>query len=127
DLRFDKTLKEPMQWAYETYGEQVYTNLKSIEEELLEWCEKNDLDLNAKKRKQLTATSTWKKQKEILATASALMDAIGTDEYSDYNIFLDEVNKELKAKKSKLSASEKNQLLAAVSWYDETAEKVIKK
>jgi type I restriction enzyme M protein len=127
DLRFDKTLKEPMQWAYETYGEQVYSDLKSIEKELLEWCEKNDLDLNAKKRKALTSAATWKKQKEILEAAQELMEAIGTDEYSDYNVFLDEVNQELKAKKTKLSASEKNQLLAAVSWYDETAEKVIKK
>lgn len=127
ELRFDKTLKEPMQWAYETYGEQVYSDLKSIEKELLEWCEKNDLDLNAKKRKALTAASTWKKQKELLETASALMEAIGMDEYSDYNVFLEEVNQELKASKSKLSASEKNQILAAVSWYDEKAEKVIKK
>jgi type I restriction enzyme M protein len=127
DLRFDKTLKEPMQWAYETYGEKVYSDLKSIEKDLLEWCEKNDLDLNAKKRKALTAIATWKKQREILETANALMQAIGTDEYSDYNVFLDEVNKELKAQKSKLSASAKNQILAAVSWYDETAEKVIKK
>jgi type I restriction enzyme M protein len=32
-----------------------------------------------------------------------------------------------KAEKIKLSASEKNQIYAAVSWYDEKAEKVIKK
>ena len=127
ELRFDKTLKEPMQWAYETFGERIYTDLKSVEKEILEWCEKNDLDLNAKKRKALTAVATWKKQKEILETANALMQAIGTDEYSDYNVFLEEVNQELKAKKSKLSASEKNQILAAVNWYDQTAEKVIKK
>ncbi|MGF1532360.1 MAG: N-6 DNA methylase, partial [Bernardetiaceae bacterium] len=51
DLRFDKSLKEPMLWAFEKFGDQVYTDLKAIEKELLEWCEKNDLDLNAKKRK----------------------------------------------------------------------------
>lgn len=127
ELRYEKTLKEPMQWAYETYCEKVYSDLKSIEKEILDWCEKNDLDLNAKKRKTLTAAATWKKQKEILDTARKLMEAIGTDEYRDYNVFLDLVDKELKAKKLKLSASEKNQILAAVSWYDETAEKVIKK
>jgi type I restriction enzyme M protein len=26
ELRFDKTLKEPMVWAYETFGEKVYPN-----------------------------------------------------------------------------------------------------
>ncbi|UII21659.1 type I restriction-modification system subunit M [Fulvivirga ligni] len=127
ELRFDKTLKEPMQWAYENYGEKVYSDLKSIEKELLEWCEKNDLDMNAKKRKTLTATATWKKQKELLETAQQLMQAIGTDEYNDFNVFTNLVDDELKARKIKLSASEKNAILQTVSWYDETAEKVIKK
>jgi len=135
DLRYDKTLKEPMQWAYETYGEQVYTDLKSIEKELLEWCEKNDLDLNTKKRKALTSNGTWKKQKELLDIANKLMNAIGSEEYSDFNMFTRLVDEQLlalskvegKANKSKLSASEKNAILQAVSWYDETAEKVIKK
>jgi type I restriction enzyme M protein len=127
DLRFDKTLKEPMQWAYETYGESVYTDLKPIEKELLEWCEKNDLDLNAKKRKALTASATWKKQKELLESAQQLMAAIGMEEYRDFNAFSKLVDDELKASKSKLSASEKNTILQAVSWYDEKAEKVIKK
>lgn len=127
DLRYEKTLRIPMQWAYKTYGEQVYSDLKLIEKKLLEWCEKNDLDLNAKKRKALKASVTWKKQKEILEAAKELMEAIGTEEYSDYNVFLDQVSQELKAKKMKLTASQKKQILDAVSWYDETAEKVIKK
>jgi type I restriction enzyme M protein len=127
DLRFDKSIIEPMQWAYGTYGEQVYTDLEVLEKELLDWCEKNELDLNAKKRKALTNTATWKKQQDILTTATQLMEAIGTEEYNDYNVFLDLVNQELKGNKTKLSASEKNQILGAVSWYDETAEKVIKK
>lgn len=126
DLRFDRTLKEPMEWAYKTFGEKVYTDLKSIEKELLEWCEKNDLEMNSKKRKDLTSVANWKKQKELLKTATQLMAAIGTDEHSDYNVFLELVNNELKTSKSKLTASEKNQIFAAISWYDEAAEKVIK-
>lgn len=127
DLRFDKGLKEPMQWAYETYGETVYSDLKSIEKELIEWCEKNDFELNAKKRKALTTPATWKRQAEILDTAYQLLEAIGTDEFHDFNVFSQLVDKVLKQEKSTLSASEKNQILSAVSWYDESAEKVIKK
>lgn len=127
ELRFEKSLKEPMQWAYETYGEKVYSELKSIEKELLEWCEKTGLDLNAKKRKQLTAKDTWKKQKDLLESATLLLQKIGTDEYNDFNVFSTKVDEVLKSEKIKLSASEKNQIYAAVSWYDETAEKVIKK
>lgn len=127
NLRFDKQLVEPMKWAFEEYGEKVYTDLKSIEKDILDWCEKNDLDLNSKKRKALTAPTTWQKQKDILDVAYQLLEAIGSDEFNDYNIFTNKVDKILKDKKIKLSASEKNQILAAVSWYDENAEKVIKK
>ncbi len=127
ELRFDKTLKEPMQWAWETYGEKVYSDVKSIEKELLDWCEKNDLDLNAKKRKALISDAIWKKQKELLDAATQLMNTIGTKEYKDFNVFTKLVDDALKASKSKLSASEKNAILHSVSWYDESAEKVIKR
>mgnify|MGYP001047695733 CR=1 FL=1 len=127
DLRFDKSLIEPMKWAFETFGEQVYSDLKSIEKEILEWCEKNNHDLNSKKRKALVSLTTWNKQRRILEVAHHLMSAIGTSEYLDYNSFLEEVNQELKASGTKLSASEKNQILSAVSWYDESAVKVIKR
>jgi len=126
-LRFDKTLIEPMQWAWETYGEKVYTYLKNIEKDILEWCEKNDMDLNAKKRKTFVSTKTWVKQKNLLDVATQLMKSIGTDEFSDFNLFAKLVDDELKVNKIKLSASEKKSILNAVSRYDETAEKVIKK
>lgn len=126
-LRFDKSLKEPMEWAYETYGDRIYEDLPALEKELLEWCEKNDLDLNAKKRKALTSLATWNKHKKRWENATQLWKAIGTEEYSNFNDFSEQVNAALKASKTKLSASEKNQILTAVSWYDENAEKVIKK
>ncbi len=127
DLRFDKSIKEPMQWAYETYGDKVYSDLKSIEKELLDYCEENQLDLNAKKRKALTSVANWAKYKEMLDVSKYLMEDIGTDEHNDFNVFLDLVNASLKSSKTKLSASAKSQILSAVSWYDESAEKVIKK
>ncbi|MCB9000333.1 MAG: N-6 DNA methylase [Bacteroidales bacterium] len=127
ELRFDKSLKEPMQWAYETFGDIVYTNIKSIEKEILDWCEKNELDLNAKKRKALTSATIWKNQKELLTVATRLMGIIGSDETGDFNRFAKQVDKALKQLDVKLSASEKSAILNAVSWYDESAAKVIKK
>lgn len=56
-----------------------------------------------------------------------LKKAIGEDEFSDFNIFRDLVDEKLKLEKIKLSASERNLILNAVSWYDENAVKVIKK
>ena len=127
DLRYDKQLKEPMQWAWETFGEEVYTKLKEHEKEILAWAEENDLNLSSKNRKKLLSSKTWKKQKEILELAEKLHKGIGEKEYSDFNIFKKEVEAKLKDWKFKPGASEKNAIYNAVSWYDAEAEKVIKK
>ena len=68
----------------------------------------------------------WQKQLELMNTATELMHTIGTEAFNDFNIFRDKVEGILKTKKSKLSASEKNTILNAVSWYDADAEKVRK-
>jgi type I restriction enzyme M protein len=126
ELRFDKSLREPMFWAYKIFGEKVYTDISKHGKEITEWCEKNELNLNAKQIKILVSEALWTKQLELLNTATELMQAIGNDEYSDFNVFKEKVDEVLKTKKAKLSASEKNAILNAVSWYDATAEKVIK-
>ena len=126
ELRFDKSLREPMVWAYETFGEKVYCEIAKHEKEITEWCEKNELNLNAKQSKTLVSEALWTKQLELLNTATELMQAIGNDEYNDFNVFKEKVEEVLKAKKVKLSSSEKNAILNAVSWYDTSAEKVIK-
>ena len=126
ELRFDKSLREPMVWAYETFGEKVYADIAKHEKEITEWCEKNELNLNAKQSKTLVSEALWTKQLELLNTATELMQAIGNDEYNDFNVFKEKVEEVLKAKKVKLSSSEKNAILNAVSWYDAAAEKVIK-
>jgi type I restriction enzyme M protein len=126
ELRFEKSLKEPMIWAYETLGEKVYTELDQHEKTILDWCEKNELNLNAKQGKALVSEASWAKQLDLLNTATVLMDTIGGEEFNNFNIFKEKVDEALKSKKIKLSASEKNAILNAVSWYDPTAEKVIK-
>ena len=126
ELRFDKSLREPMVWAYETFGEKVYYDIAKHEKEITEWCEKNELNLNAKQSKTLVSEALWTKQLELLNTATELMQAIGNDEYNDFNVFKEKVEEVLKAKKVKLSSSEKNAILNALSWYDAAAEKVIK-
>jgi type I restriction enzyme M protein len=126
ELRFDKSLREPMVWAFAEFGVDLYDNLAKYEKDILDWCEKQELNLNAKQSKALTSRQTWRKQLDLLEAANLLMNAVGTDEDNDFNVFSDKVNDALKAIKLKLSASEKNQILGAVSWYDATAEKVVK-
>ena len=125
-LRFDKSLREPMMWAYDTFGEKIYTDLAKHEKEILEWCEKNELNLSAKQSKALNNEALWNKHLKLVQTATTLMNEIGTDEYQDFNIFKEKIDAALKANKTKLSNGEKKAILNAISWYDTDAEKVIK-
>lgn len=126
-LRFDKGLREPMQWAYNTFGDAVYSKIADHEEAILEWCEKNELNLSSANKKKLLKQDTWKKHMNLVTQANALMKEIGTDEYSNFNEFKVLVDGQLKASKSKIGASEKKAILNAISWYSADAEKVIKK
>ncbi|MDF7808984.1 class I SAM-dependent DNA methyltransferase [Pontiellaceae bacterium B12219] len=128
-LRFDKALREPMEYLYAEYGDNVYEAgfLKSIEKEIVGWCEETEFSLNAKSKSKLLDSKAWKKLRTLVEAAHDLMNHIGTDETDDFNAFKETVSAVIKAEKIKLSATEKNTILNAVSWYDESAAKVIKK
>ncbi|MCI5223058.1 MAG: hypothetical protein D3924_10380 [Candidatus Electrothrix sp. AR4] len=116
-----------MLWAWQSFGERVYTDLAGLEKEILAWCEEQGLNLNAKKRKALVSEALWQKQKALLDVAESLLKGMGSEEFTDFNDFSAQVDQLLKADKIKLSASEKKSILAAVSWYDADAAKVIQK
>lgn len=128
-LRFDKQFVEVMSYLYAEHGDKIYGKgfLKSIDKEIFAWCEQNDISLNTKAKTKLLDVKYWLSLKNIFETAEQLMAAIGTEEFDDFNLFKAQVDRELSTLRVKLSASEKNALLNAVSWYDETAAKVIKK
>ena len=127
-LRFDKAIKEPMQWAYSEWANELYNAgvLKQHEKDILKWCEENEFSLSSKNRTKLFKLDTWQKQATLIETATALMKEMGGGEFSNFNTFKDQIDQILKTQQIKLSASEKNAILGAVSWYDESADKVIK-
>jgi len=118
-----------MENLFTEYGEKVYEKgyLKALSKDILEWCDDNEISINAKAKAKLLDEKYWLKLRDILEAANLLMAEIGDDEFDDFNIFKDKVDEVLKAKKIKLSAPEKNAILNAVSWYDENAVKIIKK
>ena len=126
ELRYDKSLKDAMVYAYETYGEEVYTDIAKHKKEILHWAEKQELNLNSKQETALTNKTLWEKQKFLLDNGLQLLQKIGTKEFTDFNAFRSQVDEVIKSEKLKLSASEKNAILNAVSWYDADAEKVVK-
>ncbi|MGB1428135.1 MAG: type I restriction-modification system subunit M [Cycloclasticus sp.] len=128
-LRFDKSLTEVMEHLFEEHGDKVYDKgfLKGISKDILDWCEDNDININAKAKSKLLDEKYWQKLLAILESANLLMREIGSDEFNDFNLFKDKVDAVVKSQKIKLSAPEKNTILNAVSWYFEGAEKVVKK
>lgn len=126
-LRFDSRLLEPMQWAYQEFGDAIYTHTVQYKEQILAWCEAQDLNLSSANKTKLTKKDTWQKHLTLVTAAKALQNVFGDKEYTDFNVFVADIDAELKAQKLKLSASEKKAILNAVSWYDADAEKVIKK
>jgi type I restriction enzyme M protein len=125
-LRFDKGLREPMQWAYEQWGDAIYTDLAKHEKEMIDWCEKNELNLNTKQSRALVNAALWNKQLTLMNISTELMRAMGSEVHNNFNTFSTAVEEQLKKMELKLTASEKNAILNAVSWYDAEAEKVIK-
>lgn len=126
ELRYDKGLKDAMVWAYETYGDAIYTDVQKYEKEIVEWCEKQDMNLNTKQSKALVNPDSWQKQLDLMQAAMSLMEHVGEEIYDDFNAFKEKVDQVIKQLKMKLSASEKNAILNSISWYDEGAAKVIK-
>lgn len=118
-----------MEWLYAEHGDQVYQAgfLKEQTKAITTWLEEQGISLNAKAKGKLTDTKYWIKLRDLLATATKLMGDVGTEETDDFNAFRKSVNATIKARKLKLGVTEKNAILNAVSWYDETAEKVIAK
>jgi len=139
-LRFDKTLREPMEHLYAEYGDNVYTadffsaNDKVKEKEIIAWCEDRDLSLNAKAKAKLLSFDTWVNGRLLVELANKLGETI-TQEYSDFNTFKSDVETQFKTIAADVLETIKTgkrkafytTVINAVSWYDENAEKVIKK
>ena len=129
DLRFDKSLLEPMEYMFSTYGDDIYQagKIKEVEKDVLDWCEKQEISLATKAKSKLFDLKAWISLKALLESAHRIMAIVGEEETSDFNVFKEQVDKAIKSLALKLSASEKNSILNAVSWYDESAVKVVKK
>ncbi|WP_138142203.1 type I restriction-modification system subunit M [Brevundimonas vancanneytii] len=128
-LRFDKSLREPMEHLWAEHGDKVYEPgfLKGHAKAIHAWCEEREIALNAKQRVKLVDTTVWLRQRDMIEVGHQLKEALGTEETADFNVFREQVAKVLKSRKIKLTATDKNTILNAVSWYADDAEKVIGK
>jgi len=126
-LRFTPGMQDIMEWVYGKYGDEVYTGLKAHAEAIEAHLEREEIALSPKNRKELLSEATWREQRDIMLAAQQLAEKIGGGEFLDFNHFEGVVDDTLKALGLKLAAPARKQILNAVSWRDERAEKVIKK
>ncbi len=64
---------------------------------------------------------------EVYELAKKIMESMGQEESRDYNRFVEDFDKAVKEMELRLRAPQKNKILTAIRWYDEDAEKVIKR
>ena len=127
-LRFDNSLSDAMNTLYEQYGDEVYQAefYTKYKNDLKKWAESEEMGLSLAQRKKILDIETWQNQVSIMNHAKKLWEALGDVLYTDFNLFTKKVENVLKTHDIKLKANERKQILDAVSWYDETGEKVIK-
>ncbi len=130
-LRFVPAVRELQEWAYERWGDELYSatdqDRSKMREALDDYLDTEDISITAKNKKLVLDQGCWKTQKTLMTLATELQTVVGPELFMDFNQFKKQLEAALKAGKHKLAAGLKNQLINAVSWRDENAEKVIKK
>lgn len=135
-LRFaPKPLNAAMKWVYETYGDhwsdeedcEHYGVLAEHEAAIRKHVKAHFSELKEAKIKELLHVETWAKQKQVLIKAKQLQTVIGTEQHDDMNDYEATIKAACKSQNISLDAYEKKQIIAAVSWINPDAEKVIKK
>lgn len=126
-LRFDTNIADEMTWAYEKFGEDVYSKLKELKPEIEKHLTKHAIKLKSNDKKNLLSQEFWKAQLEVLNEATKLMKAIGKEQHDDFNTFSILFANTIKDKKLKLDNKAQKAILNAITWKNEDAEAVIKK
>jgi type I restriction enzyme M protein len=79
------------------------------------------------KKKKLLSEATWKRDAQLIETATKLAKALGDGLIADHNVFLERVDAALKKLGIKITAADLKLIVNAVSWRSEDAPAVIKK
>lgn len=126
-LQFLPTIPEISRWAWQEFGEAVYEDVKSYEEQITEYLNENKIKLKPAQKKELYSTTRWMEQKTLWEKAKLLKESLGEQQYDDLNEFEEKLKQALKENDLKLPAKEKKQLFDAITWKNPNAEKEIKK
>ena len=127
EMLYDSTDLEMSKWLHQTYGERVFTGLDAEIPNIKEYLNENEIKMTDKKLAKLVSASAWKDRRTIQDAAKALMKAIGTEVFMDYNIFAEKVASTAKALKLDVKGAALNGIARAMSVTDPEAAPVVKK
>ena len=126
-LRYDNSIKEEMEWAYTHFGDDLYKDANKYKDKIEAHLNKNEIKLKTADKNKLFSEEHWKKQLNLMKSAQKLADKLGDRQFGDYNSFIPLVDKTIKDLKLDIDIKGLKNIIEAVTWKNEDAERVIKK
>lgn len=127
EMLFDSSDLDMSRWLYQTYGSRVFTGLESEVPAIKEYLNEQEIKMTDKKLAKLISTKAWDDRRTLQNAAKALMKAIGTEVFMDYNNFFEKVTATAKALKLDVKGTALNAIARAMSVTDHEAAPVVKK
>lgn len=127
EMLYDSSDLEMSKWLYQTYGERVFDGLDNEVPAIKEYLNENEIKMTDKKLAKLISAKAWEDRRTLQNTAKALMKAIGTEVFMDYNVFSEKVVSMAKTLKLDVKGAALNSIARAMSVTDPDAAPVIKK
>lgn len=125
-LRFDRAIKEEMEWAYEHFGDALYKDLKKHRDKIEKHLNSNEIKLSPAAKNKLLGQEHWKEQLTIMQAAEKLATHFGDKQFDDYNKFVPLLAKAVKELEPDIDAKAIKTITDAVCWRNEDAEPVLK-
>lgn len=126
-LRFHSALQDEMEYIFEKYKNEVYTDLKPHQATIKKHWETNEIKISPANKNKLFDVKFWLAQKHIMEAAQKLFDHFGEKVFNDFNTYKNDLDKVIKKLDLKLANSDKKQIINAISWKNEEAEPIVKK
>lgn len=126
-LRFDSNISDEMKWVFQSFGDDVYSNLDKYKERIEIHLSKNEIKLKSSDITNLFSQEYWKSRSSLIENAKRLSEKLGNKQFDNYNTFLPLVEQAIKELDLNINQKELKSILDAISFKNEDAERVIKK
>ncbi len=126
-LRYDKSIREEMEWIYNKFGDEVYKNIKKFKDEIGFHLKTNEVKLKPGDAGSLLDQEKWQRHLSLMTNTKKIAEKIGYKQFNDYNKFVPLFYKTIKELKLSLEVKAEKLILDAISFKNEDAEPVIKK